>query len=404
MEAGDKPAYATKPLHRGTAGTAVQILANYFALQRLKHFPEAADHYDVTFKSASHGKRGVRGVRVHCPICCCTHSLNRLRPCKGMVHTARRSAAAPSPAGPVEAAAGTTAAVATTSSAAAAGHADEANREDLPPRLAFRIMSQLARDERWPAAAWAFDGRKNLFVPEELLPPPGELLEFRVELSPEQAAGGGRVKSKIFTVVDVVLRHPFNLMKDCLICGRSMIFTQNKPTPISKNMELISGVKQASTWVAAEGQQNAGRGGGGGPPVVGEVKDAYGGVDARQVAWRSQGSRAPGWWGAPPRDGGADLPYISLRRRASSFKAVESGLALNLDTTFGAFLAPARLGDLLGEAWRRGPREFVASAKGLIGTKVEFKLPNGAMRRKAIRGFSEAGADNTKFWNEEKQR
>ena len=44
----------------------------------------------------------------------------------------------------------------------------EGGGEDLPPRLAHRVLLTLASQQKWKTGAWRYDGRKNLFFPGEV--------------------------------------------------------------------------------------------------------------------------------------------------------------------------------------------------------------------------------------------
>lgn len=49
--------------------------------------------------------------------------------------------------------------------------------QDLPPRLAHRIMATAASQHKWPVGSWRFDGRKNLFLP-------GQVCQQHIRLPP----------------------------------------------------------------------------------------------------------------------------------------------------------------------------------------------------------------------------
>ncbi|PNG99524.1 hypothetical protein TSOC_014697, partial [Tetrabaena socialis] len=76
----------------------------------------------------------------------------------------------------------------------ASGEPVEGGGEDLTPRLAHRIIASLSQQHSWKAGTWRFDGRKNLFFPDELIP--REARTWQVKLAAR--AGDRSEREKIF--------------------------------------------------------------------------------------------------------------------------------------------------------------------------------------------------------------
>ncbi|GLC53161.1 Protein argonaute-3 [Pleodorina starrii] len=93
-----------------------------------------------------------------------------------------------------------------------------------------------------------------------------------------------------------------------------------------------------------------------------------------------------------------------------SFKVVESGMMLNLDSAFAAFMSERSLPDLLAEMCnsrdlsRVDPHRLRAAARNLKGFRVSYPIKGGFLRKKMLVGLSERGADQTMFMNEQAGR
>ncbi|PNW83955.1 hypothetical protein CHLRE_04g214250v5 [Chlamydomonas reinhardtii] len=338
-----RPLGITRRPNAGTVGKAVALLANYFALATTPAFPGQAYHYDVEIRSVEEaaggggggGRGGGRGGGGG----------------GGGGRGGRRDLAPASATGDVP-----------------GGAAAAAAAEDLPPRLAHRVMAAAAAAHGWPAGAWRFDGRKNLFLPGELLP--REVREWPVTLKPREGDKSERDKGFVVAtkwaacvgltqlqdylaqrqqtaprdamqVLDIVIRHAFAIDPRCTVVGRGFYYGGEGVMPLGGGAEVWSGFQQ-------------------------------------------------------------------------SFKAVQAGLMLNLDSSFAAFMSARPLPELLAEgAGVRGgpaqlaaadPRRLRAAARSLVGFKVEFPMPGGRARRKMLTGLSEQGADRTMFMNEKEGR
>ncbi|EFJ46144.1 Argonaute-like protein [Volvox carteri f. nagariensis] len=320
-----RPMSITRRPNEGTVGRAVNLFANYFRLQTAPGFPRAAYHYDVTIKSVEEARMGGGG-----------------RGGGGRGGGRGGRGVAPEPAGPEAAAEG----------------------EDLPPRLAHRVLKAAATQYKWPDGAWRFDGRKNLYLPGQGIPP--EVREWKVTLPPREGDRGDKTKSFVVTtkhvnvvdlsslqaylaqqqqqaprdamqVLDVVIRHAFAVDPLCTVLGRGYYYPGDGVEPLTGGAEVWKGFQQ-------------------------------------------------------------------------SFKLVESGLMLNLDSSFAAFMSERSLPELLAEMCntrdlsRVDPSRLRSAARNLSGFKVTFPMKGGHLRKKPMIGLSEQGAANTMFHNEAEGR
>ncbi|KAG2434383.1 hypothetical protein HYH02_012396 [Chlamydomonas schloesseri] len=366
--ADGRPLGITRRPNAGTVGRAVQLLANYFALATTPAFPGQAYHYDVEIRSAAEaaaaggggGGGGARGGA-------------RGGGRGGARGGGRggRGALAPAPASPEDMPGGT---------APASGGGGDAGGEDLPPRLAHRVMAAAAAAHGWPAGAWRYDGRKNLYLPGQALP--REAREWPVTLPAREGDRSDKGKGFVVTtkwaaVVDLTRLQAY-------------IRTSTPPQQQQQQTQAQQGAPRDAMQVL---------------DVV--VRHAFA-VDPRCTLagrgfyYRDEGVVALG--------GGAEL-WSGFQQ---SFKAVQAGMSLNLDSAFAAFMSARPLPELLAEgAGLRGgpgqlatadPRRLRAAARSLVGFKVEFPMPGGRPRRKVLTGLSEAGADRTMFFNDQEGR
>ncbi|GIL75720.1 hypothetical protein Vretifemale_5434, partial [Volvox reticuliferus] len=322
-----RPTAITRRPNYGTVGRQVNLISNYFKLQMLPSFPRVAYHYDVSIKSAdppSGGRGGsARGVRAY-------------------------------PAAPVAAMAAMT----------ISGEPAASEGEDLPPRLAHRILITCAKDNKWPQGAWRYDGRKNLFFPSQGIPP--EVRDWKVSVPPRQGDRNDRPKNYVVTtkqvnivdlsnlqaylskqqqvaprdamqVLDIVIRHAFAVDPLCSVVGRGFFYPGDGVSSLSGGAELWTGFQQ-------------------------------------------------------------------------SFKLVDTGLMLNLDSAFAAFMSERPLPELLAEMCNARDLSRVdinrlrSAARNLAGFKVSYPIKGGYLRKKALLGLSEAGASSTKFFNEKENK
>ncbi|KXZ43782.1 hypothetical protein GPECTOR_80g142 [Gonium pectorale] len=143
----------------------------------------------------------------------------------------------------------------------------EGGGEDLPPRLAHRIMMTLAQQHGWKAGAWRFDRPQEPLIPREVR-------DWTVKLAAR--AGEKSEREKVFTVttkwaacvslaslqdylarkqqvsprdamqvLDIVIRHSFHLDPLCTVMGRGFYYGGDGVMPLGGGAEIWTGFSQS---------------------------------------------------------------------------------------------------------------------------------------------------------------
>jgi len=259
----------------------------------------------------------------------------------------------------------------------------------LPPKLCRRVIMEAGKT--WPLG-WGFDGRKNLYAPQRILPqaPTSFVVllprdqDIEGVKSPPRSRGAGppsgpgsNMKSFTVTTKEVAMvdmQYVFNYLSDAQRSGATAAFQD--PTPLAVLDTLMR-------WMAACDPNNT---------IVG-----------RSVYYFDERLHANLGGGVETMPG-----YVQHH------KPSQAGLLLNLDLVMSAMWKTQELvrtmADMLGF---RDPRDMVQRLRmpdmarrwkrELSGVRVSIG-DEGGTRRKTIRGVSEVGAAQLMFYNEKEGR
>ncbi|PSC71066.1 argonaute 1 isoform B [Micractinium conductrix] len=140
----------------------------------------------------------------------------------------------------------------------------------MPAEICRAAMKQLSEELQWPAGAWAFDGRKNMYAPFAQLVPKNEIQhEVSVDLEGEgrprrllvvirrvaiipisslksfMAGQDEELAYHAIQALDIVLKHRVSYNKDCLPVGRGFFFHDQNVRSIGGGAEVWLGYQQS---------------------------------------------------------------------------------------------------------------------------------------------------------------